>query len=46
MMKQTQKKIMKKSIAGDEAVMSEIKVNLFQEFSEVAKFKKLIINSI
>ena len=45
-MKWIQKRMMEKSIADDEAVTSKIRVNLFQEFSEVAKFEKLVINSI
>ena len=44
-MKQTQKKMMKKSMADDETMMSEIKVDLFQKFSEITKFEKSIINS-
>ena len=45
-MKQTQKRMMKKNIINNEIVMSEIKVNLFQKFSEVAKFEKSVINSV
>ena len=38
--------MMEKSMTGDEAVMSEIKIDLFQEFSKVVKFKKSITNSV
>ena len=38
--------MMKKSMTDNKAMKSEIKINLFQKFSEIAKFKKLITNSI
>ena len=45
MVKWTQKRMMKKSMTNDEIMMSEIKIDLFQEFNEIIKFKKSIANS-